>query len=81
MYVYLMYNYSSTMNVCVFRLCLELHSHFPYDVGCLTPFFLTCILLRPGDCLYIPPNVLHAYLEGQLVECMACSDNVIRYGD
>merc|ERR1711972_1108779 len=33
-----------------------------------------------GDCLYMPQNTPHAYLSGDIVECMACSDNVVRGG-
>ena len=36
--------------------------------------------LAPGEAVFIGPNVAHAYLEGDLVECMANSDNVVRAG-
>jgi mannose-6-phosphate isomerase len=41
---------------------------------------MNIIRLSPGEAIYIGPNVPHAYLDGDLVECMACSDNVIRAG-
>lgn len=50
------------------------------DVGLLALFVLNIITVLPGKALYIGPNVPHAYLEGDLVECMACSDNVVRAG-
>ena len=30
--------------------------------------------------MFLGPNVPHAYLSGDCVECMACSDNVVRAG-
>ena len=38
------------------------------------------INLKPGQAIYLPANVPHAYLDGEIVECMAASDNVIRAG-
>lgn len=56
------------------------NSNFPNDVGTLSIFFLNIIELRPGDAIYLSANVPHAYLSGDCIECMACSDNVIRAG-
>lgn len=50
------------------------------DVGLLCFYLLNLEELRPGEALFIPPNVPHAYLSGELVECMANSDNVVRGG-
>ena len=36
--------------------------------------------LRPGQCIYLAANEPHAYLQGECVECMATSDNVVRAG-
>ncbi|MBK9680577.1 MAG: hypothetical protein IPO69_17205 [Saprospiraceae bacterium] len=36
--------------------------------------------LKPGQVGYQAPGVLHAYLEGQNIELMANSDNVLRGG-
>jgi mannose-6-phosphate isomerase len=41
---------------------------------------MNLVSLAPGEALFIGPNIPHAYLDGDLVECMACSDNVIRAG-
>ena len=38
------------------------------------------IRLIPGQAIYLPANVPHAYLAGEIIECMAASDNVIRAG-
>ena len=40
----------------------------------------TQIRLTPGQAIYLPANVPHAYLAGEIIECMAASDNVIRAG-
>ena len=36
--------------------------------------------LSPGSSLFVPANTPHAYVTGEIIECMACSDNVIRCG-
>ena len=59
----------------------ELNMQFPGgDVGVLSVFVLNIVDLGPGECLFMGPNVPHAYLSGDLIECMTCSDNVIRGG-
>lgn len=48
--------------------------------GVLSLYFLNLIKLQPGEAIYQPAGLLHAYLEGQNVELMANSDNVLRAG-
>lgn len=48
--------------------------------GLLTPYFLNLVQLQSGEAIYQPAGLLHAYLEGQNVELMANSDNVLRAG-
>ena len=50
------------------------------DRGLLFVFALGLVRLAPGQGLYIPHGVPHAYLRGAGVEIMAGSDNVIRCG-
>lgn len=50
------------------------------DVGLLAVFFMNVVTVLPGRAIFIGPNIPHAYLDGDLVECMACSDNVVRAG-
>lgn len=50
------------------------------DVGLLALFLLNLVHLEAGEGLYVPAGVPHAYLHGNIVECMANSDNVIRVG-
>jgi len=62
-------------------LALRLDSQYPGgDVGLMAAFFLNTVRLRCGQAIYLPANEPHAYLAGELVECMAASDNVIRAG-
>lgn len=50
------------------------------DRGILIAPLLNIIELSPGDSIALAPGVLHAYLEGDVFECMAPSDNTIRGG-
>lgn len=50
------------------------------DVGVITSLFLNVVHLAPGEAIFIGPNLIHAYVSGELIECMACSDNVVRAG-
>jgi len=47
-------------------------------LGCF--FALNFVTLEPGDAVSIGSDYPHAYLSGDIVECMANSDNVIRAG-
>jgi mannose-6-phosphate isomerase len=59
----------------------DLHTTYPGgDVGVLSVFFLNFLRLSPGEAIFIPANTPHAYLSGEILECMQNSDNVIRGG-
>ncbi|XP_034935107.1 mannose-6-phosphate isomerase [Chelonus insularis] len=58
----------------------RLNADFPGDVGCFGIYFFNLIELKPGEAIYLGPNEPHAYLSGDCIECMACSDNVVRAG-
>uniref|UniRef100_A0A1A9W4H8 mannose-6-phosphate isomerase n=1 Tax=Glossina brevipalpis TaxID=37001 RepID=A0A1A9W4H8_9MUSC len=62
------------------ELFMTLNRDYPNDVGVLSLFFLNVIYLKPGESIYLDANEIHAYIYGDCVECMACSDNVIRAG-
>jgi mannose-6-phosphate isomerase len=53
---------------------------FPDDPAVIAPLYLNLFHLQPGEALYIPAGVLHAYVSGLGVELMANSDNVLRGG-
>ena len=50
------------------------------DIGLFLLFLMNYIELDSGEAISIPPGTLHAYLHGNIVECMASSDNVVRAG-
>lgn len=53
---------------------------YPKDPGIFAPFFMNYLQLTPGQGVYLKPNTLHGYIQGECIECMACSDNVVRAG-
>ncbi|EMR11591.1 mannose-6-phosphate isomerase, class I [Pneumocystis murina B123] len=61
-------------------LILRLNEQFPSDIGLFCVFLLNHIQLKPGEGLFLEANTPHAYLSGEIVECMASSDNVVRVG-
>jgi mannose-6-phosphate isomerase len=58
----------------------ELNSHFPGDSGIFFSMFMNYIELNDGEAMVIGPGVPHCYIEGECIEAMACSDNVVRAG-
>eukprot|EP00466_Bigelowiella_natans_P001678 jgi/Bigna1/92704/estExt_fgenesh1_pm.C_550007 len=62
------------------KLLLRLNGQYPLDVGVFAPLFLNYVVLQPGDAMFLSANEPHAYLDGNCIECMACSDNVVRAG-
>ncbi|XP_021105707.1 mannose-6-phosphate isomerase isoform X3 [Heterocephalus glaber] len=62
------------------ELLLRLHQQYPGDIGCFAIYFLNLLILKPGEAMFLEASVPHAYLEGDCVECMACSDNTVRAG-
>lgn len=59
---------------------LKLHKKYKNDVGLLILFFLNLVKLKRGEAILTKPGLLHAYLRGNILECMSNSDNVIRAG-
>ncbi|KDN45609.1 mannose-6-phosphate isomerase [Tilletiaria anomala UBC 951] len=72
--------YSCEAEASIPRLVLSLHAQFPNDIGLFCAFLLNEIHLTPGQALFLGANTLHAYLHGEIIECMAASDNVVRAG-
>ncbi|XP_014359243.2 mannose-6-phosphate isomerase [Papilio machaon] len=70
----------SVKSALLFNTLQKLYSEFPGDVGCYAPYFMNLMHLRPSQAIFLKPNLPHAYLSGDCVECMACSDNVVRAG-
>jgi len=62
------------------ELVVRLHAQHGVDVGVFAPFLLNCFRCVPGEAVFLPANEPHAYLSGDIIESMACSDNVVRAG-
>jgi mannose-6-phosphate isomerase len=58
----------------------EFTAMYPDDPAMLAPLFLNLFTLEPGQAVFIPAGILHAYIGGFGVELMAASDNVLRGG-
>lgn len=50
------------------------------DRGIFSIYLLNIVCLKPGEAIFQGAGILHAYLEGQNVELMSNSDNVLRGG-
>jgi len=59
---------------------MKLHNRYPTDITQLAPAFLNILHLSEGEAVYFPAGLMHSYLEGNIVELMSNSDNVIRGG-
>uniref|UniRef100_A0A7S3EB02 mannose-6-phosphate isomerase n=2 Tax=Rhodosorus marinus TaxID=101924 RepID=A0A7S3EB02_9RHOD len=58
----------------------DLYAQYPGDVGCFAAYLMNKLDLEPNDAIFIGANEPHAYLQGECVEIMANSDNVVRAG-
>ncbi|MGO3796988.1 MAG: mannose-6-phosphate isomerase, class I [Pauljensenia sp.] len=62
------------------RMVASLAEIHPGDPGIIVAFLMNPVSLRPGECVYIPPRMIHSYQSGMGIEVMASSDNVVRAG-
>jgi len=62
------------------RIFVEQHAVYGADVGLLSIFFFNLVHLKPRQAIFTEAGVPHAYIRGNIVECMANSDNVVRAG-
>lgn len=69
---------NTTEELC--ELVIRCNSQFPADIGLFVLFFLNFVKLSPGQAMYLKADDIHAYISGDIIECMASSDNVIRAG-
>lgn len=58
----------------------RLNGQFPNDIGLFVFFFLNFVTLSPGEAMFLKADDIHAYISGDIIECMASSDNVVRAG-
>ena len=61
-------------------LFLELRAKYQTDIGLFVIFFLNLVHLQKGQGVFLKAGLPHAYIHGNIVECMANSDNVVRAG-
>jgi mannose-6-phosphate isomerase len=61
-------------------LVVRLDAQFPGDIGLFVLFFLNYVKLEVGEAMFLKADDIHAYLSGDIIECMAASDNVVRAG-
>ena len=61
----------------VFDTCYQ---QYGPDEGLFSIFLLNLGQLKAGQGIFLPAGTPHAYLYGNIVECMANSDNVVRAG-
>ncbi len=52
----------------------------PEDVGLFALYFLNFVHLQSGEAVFLKAGIPHAYVKGNILECMANSDNVVRAG-
>jgi len=63
-----------------FDAVLRVAEQFPGDIGLVVLLLMVHRVLEPGDYIFVPPGVLHAYVHGTCVELLANSDNIVRAG-
>lgn len=51
------------------------------DPGILVALItMNYLVLQPGEAVYVPADGIHAWLSGDIIECMARSNNVLNFG-
>lgn len=58
----------------------ELARQYPGDAGVAAAMLLRRVTLMPGEAVFVPSGMIHAYASGLAVEVMANSDTVLRAG-
>ncbi|PNP48637.1 hypothetical protein TGAMA5MH_00328 [Trichoderma gamsii] len=71
---------ASTKGDVLVELVTRLHGQYGSDIGIFVLFFLNFVTLQPGEALFLVADDIHAYVSGDIIECMAASDNVVRAG-
>ncbi|SCU89030.1 LADA_0E13322g1_1 [Lachancea dasiensis] len=63
------------------ELLIRLNKQFPDDVGLFCGgLLLNHCVLKAGEAIFLRAKDPHAYISGDIIECMAASDNVVRAG-
>lgn len=70
----------ATSGATLSELITRLNKQFPDDIGLFVLFFLNYVQMSPGEAMFLKADDIHAYVSGDIIECMAASDNVVRAG-
>lgn len=62
------------------RACIDFNNEKDYDRGIFSIYLFNIVNLKPGQGIYQGAGMPHAYMEGQNIELMSNSDNVLRGG-
>jgi mannose-6-phosphate isomerase len=62
------------------RACMDFNIEKDYDRGIFSIYLFNIVNLKPGQGIYQGAGMPHAYMEGQNIELMSNSDNVLRGG-
>lgn len=63
------------------ELLVRVNEQFPEDVGLFCGgLMLNYVTLKKGEAMFLRAKDPHAYISGDIIECMAASDNVVRAG-
>lgn len=63
------------------ELLIRLNEQFPDDIGLFCGgLLLNHCSLKSGEAIFLRAKDPHAYISGDIIECMAASDNVVRAG-
>ncbi len=61
-------------------LYITLRKKYSTDIGLFSLFLFNLVELEKGEAVFLKAGIPHAYLYGNIIECMANSDNVVRAG-
>lgn len=62
------------------KLFIEQFNLYGNDIGLLSFYFFNYLELKEHQAIYTGAGIPHAYIKGNIIECMANSDNVVRAG-
>lgn len=71
---------SSSSGIREYEIVRKALSMYPGDISAVFPLMMNLVHLDPFEALYLEPGTLHAYVEGNAIEVMTASDNVLRCG-
>jgi len=62
------------------QLFLDQYEIYGIDIGLISILLFNYVELKSYEAIFTPAGIPHAYLKGNIIECMANSDNVVRAG-